>query len=133
MSEVLPPEADLDTLAASLHADASDSTVFFRVLCAKLADALPEHALVECDRALLRKNRLARKVTVRFGDDTFDADLQHGDVLCRHVHSVTGVGGGMPYTKQLSIDDWLRAIIERMSTEAQVRAGAATALGSLVR
>lgn len=132
MSDTLPSDADLDTFAASLQADERDSTVFFRVLCAKLLDALPESTEVEREHSLLKKRRLARKVTVRLRDETFEATLGQGDVICRQIHSVTGVGGGLPWAKQLSVDEWLRALMATVAEQGQTSAAAASALRSLV-
>jgi hypothetical protein len=132
MSDTVPSETDLDALAASLHADARDSTVFFAVLCDKLLDVLPANTAVERAHSVFKRRRLARKVTVQMGEETFEADLAAGSLTCRHIHSVHGVGGGMPWSKQLSAQEWLRALVGAMSREAQTSAAAASALRSLV-
>ena len=131
MSGTLPSETDLDALAASLQADARDSTVFFRVLCGRILDALPENTVVERDRSVFRKRRLARRVTVRLGDETFEAELGPTDVICRHVHSVHGIGGGLPSSRLVSVDEWLRTLVATVAQQAQTNAAAASALRSL--
>jgi hypothetical protein len=132
MSDTTPPEADLDALAASLQADTRDSTVFFRVLCERLLDILPETTVVERDHALFKKRRLARKVTVRLGEETYEAELGPGGVTWRHVHSVYGIGGGLPWSKQVSVDDWLRALVATVGEQAHTSATAASALRALI-
>jgi hypothetical protein len=132
MSDTPPSDADLDAFAASLQADARDSAVFFRVLCERLLAALPEATVVERDRSLLKSRRLARKVTVHLGNETFEAELGADGVTCRHVHSVQGIGGGMPWSKQVSVDEWLHALIAAVAHDAETTASAASALRSLV-
>ena len=132
MSDTPPPDADLDAFAASLQADSRDSTVFFRVLCERLLSALPEATVVERERSLLKSRRLARKVTVRLGNETFEAELGAGGVTCRHVHSVQGIGGGMPWSKQVTVDEWLHALVATVAQDAETTASAASALRSLV-
>jgi hypothetical protein len=132
MSDELPPEADLDALAVSLQADERDATVFFRVLCQRLVDVLPQSTDVQRHRSVFKKRRLARRVTVHLGDETFEAELEPGGVTCRHTHSVHGVGGGLPWSKQVSIDEWLHALVAAVAREARTNAEAASALRSLV-
>ncbi|MGH7721824.1 MAG: hypothetical protein ACRENL_03170 [Candidatus Dormibacteria bacterium] len=132
MSDSLPPREDLDAVAASLQADARDAGVFFQVLCEKLLSALPENTEVERDRSVFKKRRRARRINVRLGDETFEAELERGKVTCRHIHSVHGVGGGLPWSKPASVDEWVRALVEMVSREARTEGSAAAALRSLV-
>lgn len=132
MSDAPPPALDLDALAASLQADERDATVFFRVLCEKLLDALPESTDVERARSVFKNRRLAHSVTVRLEDETFEADLGPSGVTCRHSHAVHGVGGGLPWSKQVSVDEWLRSLVATVAEQAQTNAQAAAALRTLV-
>jgi len=132
MSDALPPPADLDALAVSLQTDERDASVFFRVLCQKLVDVLPQSTDVERDHSILKKRRLARRVTVRLGEETLEAELGSSGVTCRHIHSVHGVGGGLPWSKQVSVDEWLRALVATVAAEAQTNTEAASALRTLV-
>jgi hypothetical protein len=132
VSDSLPSEADLDALAAALQADARDSTVFFRVLCERLLDALPGHTDVQREHSVFKKRRQARHVTVSLGAETFEAELGKGDVTCRHIHSVQGIGGGLPWSKQVTVDEWLRALVAAVAQQAQTSDAAASALRSLV-
>jgi hypothetical protein len=132
MSDMPAPGTDLDTLAASLNADARDATVFFRVLCEKLLAAFPSATAVERDHALLKSHRMPRKVTVRLGDETFEAEQGPGGVTCRHIHAVHGIGGGLPWSKEVSVDEWLSALVAIVAQDAEATAAAAAALRSLV-
>jgi hypothetical protein len=126
-----PPDEDLSALAASLQSDARDSTVFFRVLCATLEGALPQNTTVEREHSLFKKNRLARKVTVTLAIETFEAQVSAGRVVCRHVHAVQGVGGGLPYAKEVGVQEWLEELIACIGHEAAASSAAAAALRSL--
>jgi hypothetical protein len=132
MPDTPPSETDLDALAASLNADTRDSAVFFAVLCEKLLNELPENTDVERERSLFKKRRLARRVTVHLGDETFEAELGPSEVTCRHIHAVHGVGGGLPWSQQVSVDEWLRALVATVTQAVQGSAAAASALRSLV-
>jgi hypothetical protein len=123
---------DLDSLAALLQADARDAKVFFPVLCEKLLGALPDAAVVEREHSLRKRNRVARKITLRLGDDTFEAEMAGDIVSCRHVHAVRGVGGGMPFNRQLELDDWIAAVVASLAHQAQTSAAATAALRALV-
>jgi hypothetical protein len=126
-----PPETDLSALAASLQSDARDSAVFFRVLCATLAGALPQSTTVEREHSVFKKKRLARKVTVCLGSETFEAEQGGGGLVCRHIHAVRGVGGGLPYSKEMGTNEWLAALIASMAQDAGASSAATAALRSL--
>jgi hypothetical protein len=126
-----PPEADLSALAASLQSDARDSTVFFRVLCATLQEALPQNTTVEREHSVFKKKRLAHRVTVNLASETFEAQVSDGRIVCRHVHAVQGVGGGLPYAKEVSVQEWIEALLACMAQEASANSAAAAALRSL--
>ncbi|MEO8897143.1 MAG: hypothetical protein ABI352_02895 [Candidatus Dormibacter sp.] len=131
MDDAPPPDTDLSALAASLQSDARDSAVFFRVLCATLEDALPANTTVERDHSVFKTKRLARKVTVRLGSETFEAEESGGRVVCRHIHAVQGVGGGLPYAKEVGMQEWLGGLVTAMAQEANTNTAAAAALRSL--
>ncbi len=132
MSDAPPPQADLDALAVSLQTDERDASVFFRVLCQKLVDVLPQSTEVERDHSMFKKRRLARRVTVSLGEETLEAELGPSGVTCRHIHSVHGVGGGLPWSKQVSVNEWLRALVATVAAEARTNTEAASALRTLV-
>jgi predicted extracellular nuclease len=126
-----PPEPDLSALAAALQSDARDSSVYFRVLCSTLEEALPTNTTVEREHSVFKKNRVARKVTVNLGDETFEAEESAGRLVCRHIHSVQGVGGGLPYVKEVSTAEWVAALVASVTQDAGASSAAAAALRSL--
>lgn len=105
--------------------------MFFGVLCTTLEAALPECTTVEREHSLFKAKRLARRLTVRLGDDRFEAEVGDGRLVCRQVHAVHGVGGGLPYTKQLGVEEWVEALVAGVAQDAQARAAATAALRSL--
>jgi hypothetical protein len=131
VADALPPDADLSTLAASLQSAARDSAVFFNVLCATLESALPGGTTVERDHRLFKRARAARKVTIRLGDDSFEAEMSAGRLAGRQVHAVHGVGGGLPFSKEMPMDLWMTAVVEGLERDAQASAAATAALRSL--
>ena len=131
MDDAPAPEADLSALAASLQSDARDQAVFFRVLCSTLETALPHNTTVEREHSVFKAKRLARKVTVSLGPDTFEAEESGGSVLCRHVHLASGIGSGLPFSHPLSVAEWIQALLGRLAQEATTDSAAADALRSL--
>jgi hypothetical protein len=126
-----PPDPDLSALAAALQSDARDSSVYFRVLCTTLEEALPTNTTVEREHSVFKKNRVARKVTVNLANETFEAEQTAGRLVCRHIHSVQGVGGGLPYAKEVSTQEWLDALLAAVAQDAGASSAAAAALRSL--
>ena len=131
MGDVPPADADVSALSASLQSDARDSAVFFAVLCTALESALPESTVVERERSLFKSKRRPHRLTVRIGDDTFEAEEGGGHLSCRQVHAVHGVGGGLPFTKELGVGEWIDALLGGVAKDAQASAAATAALRSL--
>jgi hypothetical protein len=129
MTDATPQEQDLDSLAASLRADASDIGVFFQVLAAKLSDAMPGSVDLEREGGLLKKDHPVKKLRVHAGDDLFEAELRHGSVTARHAHSVRGI---TLRSEELDFQSWLRALLGALQGRAQSSADASAALRSLV-
>ena len=132
MDDTPPPTVDIDGLIAAFRADSSDISVFFPVFAAKLFAALPGSVDIERERALFKRNRRITRVTVHAGDDVFDATLHDGTVTCRQTHTVRGATGGMPFAKDLAVDDWLTALFQLLAQRAQSNALVSAALRSLV-
>jgi hypothetical protein len=132
MSDTPQSEQDLDELVGSLRADGSDINVFFQVFTAKLIDTIPGAVEVEREGGLFKKQHPVRRLLVRLGDDTFEAEPRQGTIACRHTHDVHGVGGGLPFSRDLGFDEWLRALVGALAQQAQTNAAASAALRSLV-
>ncbi|MEO8897329.1 MAG: hypothetical protein ABI352_07050 [Candidatus Dormibacter sp.] len=129
MTDTTPQEQDLDALAASLRADASDIGVFFQVLAAKLSDAMPGSVDLEREGGLLKKDHPVKRLRVHAGDDLFEAELRHGSVVARHAHAVRGI---TLRSEELDFQAWLRALLGALQKRAQSSTDASAALRSLV-
>jgi hypothetical protein len=129
MSDVPSSEPDLDVLAASLRADASDIGVFFQVLGGKLLDSMPGGVELAREGGLFKKDHPIKKIVVRAGDDVFEAELRQGAVGCRHAHAVRGI---TLRSEEMGLDQWLRALVGVLAGQAQSSAQASAALRSLV-
>jgi hypothetical protein len=124
-----PQDQDLDALAASLRADASDIGVFFQVLAARLNDSMPGGVTLEREGGLFKKDHPVKKITVRAGDDVFEAEFRGGAVAARHAHAVRGI---TLRSEELDFQGWLRALLGVLQTRAQSSAEASAALRGLV-
>jgi hypothetical protein len=129
VSETTPPEPDLDSVAASLHLDAADIGVYFQVFAAKLLATVPGMVEVQREGGMFKKDHPIRRITVRAGEDVFDAELKRGVVACRHAHAVRGI---VLRSEELGFDAWRRALVQVLSTQAQVSAQAVEGLRSEV-
>ena len=129
--DVPQSDANLSALSASLRSDARDSVVFFGVLGTALESALPECTIIEREHSLFKAKRRARRLTVRLGDDTFTAELGEGRLVCRQMHVVRGVGGGLPYSKALGVEEWIATLVAAVTEDARASAAATAALRSL--
>lgn len=129
MSDATPPDADLDSVVASLHAEASDVNVFFQVLAGKLSDSMPGAVQLEREGGMFKKDHPVKRITVTAGDDVLEAELKHGSISAQHAHAVRGI---RLRTEQLGFDEWLRRLVEVLSNQSQSNAAASAALRSLV-
>ena len=129
MSDAPPPEPDLDSVAASLHMDAADIAVFFQVFSGKLLDTVPGAVQVQREGGLFKKDHPIRKITVRTGEDVFEAELSRGSVACRHAHAVRGI---VLRSEDLGFEAWRRALVVVLGTQAQVSSEALAGLRSEV-
>jgi hypothetical protein len=129
MSDAQPPDPDLDSVAASLHLDAADIAVFFQVFCTKLLATVPGLVEVQREGGLFKKEHPIRRITVRAGEDVFEAELKGGSVACRHAHAVRGI---VLRSEDLGFDAWRKALIQVLSSQAQVSAEAVQGLRSEV-
>lgn len=128
MSDV-PPTGDLDSIAASLRADASDISVFFQVLASKLRDAMPAAVELEREGGLFRKDHPIKRIVVHAGEDVFEATLRNGAVACRHAHAIRGITLS---SEDLELSPWLRELVGVLASQSHSSAEASAALRSLV-
>jgi hypothetical protein len=100
---------DVDMLAASLRADASDLGTYTEVLAAKLTEALPGGVRVERGRIGLfgRGPRPVRAIAVDAGGDRFELRAREGSVetFCARMS-----GGIVLKTEPVDTDEWLQRL-----------------------
>lgn len=127
-TEPAPGDLDLDLLASSLRADAGDVRALLRALVTRLAGALGER--LEVERAgRFRKGDEIRRVAIRLGDDQLDAVVERGSLECTVSRSV---GGIRIRTSRVSIDEWLRRLLQALRDEAATTQATRLALESLL-
>src|SRR3954453_23695211 len=69
---------DLDLLAASLRADATDTTAFLEALAARLEGALPGQVDVQRKGGLFGGGKRVRRIAVRLGDSHYEIEGDGG-------------------------------------------------------
>lgn len=122
-------ELDLDLLASSLRADGGDVRVLLRALVTRLSDALGDRLAVERAGSRLRKSEEIRQVSIRLGDDQFDAAVDRGTVACTISRSS---GGIRIRSSRVGIDEWLRRLLGALRDEAATTEATRVALESIV-
>ena len=58
--------------------------------------------------------------------------MHEGQLLCRQVHAVHGIHGGIPYTKELAVEQWMSAVLAAVTADARSSAAATDTLRSLL-
>jgi hypothetical protein len=97
---------DLDLLAASLRADASDTAAFLEALAARLEGALPGQVEVQRKGGLFGAKRV-RRIDVRLGDRHYELEGDHGSVTARRRSVVRGIA---LKSEELGVDAWIDAL-----------------------
>jgi hypothetical protein len=106
---------EIDSLAASLRADAGDLAVFVEVLARKLEAAFPDATRVQRRFAGLRTKRKVERVEVAVGSEQYILFYRGGRVEARRATAVRGITvGGEP----LSLDDWIESLARALAAEA---------------
>jgi hypothetical protein len=108
---------DMDLLAASLRADASDLNAFVESLAAKLEDAIPGNVTVERSRRGMLGPKLVRRIAVDAADQRLELVRGAGESV-----QTTGcrLSGGIVLKREsLDMDAWLAALGATLADEAQ--------------
>jgi hypothetical protein len=106
---------DLDLVAASLRADATDLDAFVEALAVKLDGALPGQVEVERKGGLLGGNKRVRRIEVALGDQRYELESERGRVTCRRRSVVRGIA---LKTQELDLDAWIAALSQDLVEEA---------------
>jgi hypothetical protein len=123
------PALDLDLLASSLQADGGDVRLLLKSLVSRLAGALGERLTVERSGGRLRRSGEIRRVSVRLGDDTFDAVDQGGSLECTVARSS---GGIRIRSTRVTMDEWLRSLLGALRAEAETSSATREALEAIM-
>ena len=107
---------DLDLLAASLRADASDLQAFVESLAIKLEEAVPGRVRVERRRSAVMGPKRVRRISLDAGDRRLELSFDAGalETYCSRLS-----GGIVLKRETLDTDAWLTAVGEALSAEAQ--------------
>jgi hypothetical protein len=108
-------DVDLDLLAASLRADASDLGAFVESLAVKLEEVLPGRVRVDRRRAGMLGPKLVRRITVDAGNRRLELRVGDGRI---ETFSSNLSGGIVLKSEQLDTNAWLAALSEALASEA---------------
>jgi hypothetical protein len=97
---------DLDLLAASLRADATDTAAFLEALAARLEGALPGQVEVQRKGGLFGGKRV-RRIAVRLGDSHYEMEGDGGPPTARRRTVVRGIA---LKSEELPVDAWIDAL-----------------------
>jgi hypothetical protein len=106
---------DLDLLAASLRADASDSAAFLEALAARLEGALPGQVDVQRKGGLFGGKRV-RRIDVRLADRHYELEGDHGMLVGRRRSVVRGIA---LKSEELGVDAWIEGLSADLLALAQ--------------
>jgi hypothetical protein len=98
---------DLDLLAASLRADASDTATFLEALAARLEGALPDQVEVQRKGRLLGGAKRVRRIAVRLGDSHYEIEGDGGGLTARRRSVVRGIA---LKSEELGVEAWIEAL-----------------------
>src|SRR3954464_5689252 len=127
----VPPVADapdLDLLAASLRADATDTAAFLEALAARLQGALPGQVDVQRKGGLFGGKRV-RRIEVRPGDTRYQIEGDGGQPPARRRNVVRGIA---LKTEELPVDAWIEALSADLLALAQTSERGRAALERLL-
>ena len=107
---------DLDLLAASLRADASDTAAFLDALAARLEGALPGQVEVQRKGGLFGGGKRVRRIAVRLGDSHYEIEGEHGALVARRRNVVRGIA---LKSEELGVDAWIDGLSADLLALAQ--------------
>ena len=106
--------ADIDLVAASLRADASDLRVYVEELARKLEQAFP--GLCAIRRSGLLGKGTVRAITVTLGDGRYELEHRDGSVVTRRLAVVRGIA---LKSEELDLDAWIDSLASHVVEEAE--------------
>jgi hypothetical protein len=109
-------DLDLDLLAASLRADASDLHAFTEALAVKLTDALPGGVRIEQGRSKMFGPKQVRRIAVDAGDERLELRVTDRGALQTTCARLSG--GIVLKTEPVDTDEWLRRLSAALADQA---------------
>jgi hypothetical protein len=109
--------ADIDLVAASLRADATDVGTFTESLAAKLEELLPGAVRVHRWRTRVLGHKVVRKIVVQTGSERLELVRSEGDQI--EFRRARMSGGIVLKTEPLGVDAWLEELGAAVSAEAR--------------
>ena len=107
---------DIDLLLASLRADASDAGVFLQALGIRLEGALPGRVEVERNGGLFAREKRVKAIELMLGEHRYHIeDAGHGRLQAHRTRMVRGI---VLKTETMSVDEWLTALANELTTLA---------------
>ena len=103
--------------------------MLLRVLADRLAGSLGDRLQVERSGGLLRRGNDIRRLTVDLGEDQLEAVVDGGSVRTTVGRSS---GGIRIRTVKVTMDEWLRRLLESLRSEAASSEASRAALESLM-
>jgi hypothetical protein len=107
---------DLDLLAASLRADATDTAASLDALAARLEGALPGQVEVQRKGGLFGGGKRVRRIAVRLGDTHYEIEGEHGALVARRRNVVRGIA---LKSEELGVDAWIEGLSADLLALAQ--------------
>lgn len=108
---------EFELFAASLRADATDTTAFLEALATKLGGALPQRVQVERGGGLFSHAHPVRRIAVRLGEWEYNLLAEAGNALtASRTHAVRGI---TLKSEPLNLDAWIEMISADLADLAQ--------------
>lgn len=126
LGEPLQEPLQVDLLAASLRADATDLKAFMEALATKLAEALPDATTVARQNKFFSREHPVKEITVMLGEYQYRISYEPPRPLQTLRAKI--VRGIVLKTEQMRMDQWIDALAADLAQEAMQSAQAHAAL-----
>jgi hypothetical protein len=115
MSDEPEDHLDLELATTALLAKEEDLPMLLKMLAGQLAVSLSDRLTVEKEGGLFRKSDNIKSIDVTLGNDGFRAEVVKGRVTCTIGRSS---GGIRIRSEQVTMDQWIRRLLDALKVEA---------------
>jgi hypothetical protein len=105
---------DIDLVAASLRADASDVRIYVEELARKLEQSFPGRCTIRRSGKLGK--RPVRTITVTLGDARYEIEHRDSSIVARRTSVVRGIA---LKSEELGLDEWIDSLASQVVEEAE--------------